>query len=383
MLHELEPMGGGHDVLRDEYLDQIFREAAESLDLTPSQHAEVVNSYTSVGEWLDAPDSPLRPYRPLVYVQGSGALGTLTKPLGRDDFDIDATCVVTIPENVTPAELKRMIGARLKDHEAYRAMLEEKARCWRLNYARAFHLDIIPAKPKFPYTELTAIYITDKELRLWKESDPKAYIAWFNLRKALAKTSFVGRAQANVEPAPHQESPAEKGPLPIAIQLMKRHRDVTFQGRDDAPISIIITTLAAHAYQQERSITGTLRNVLERMPTFIDYSLGYANVANPTIKAENFADKWRKHPEREDAFYEWNEKAKGHLDRLSGAKGSAQVRAALIPFLGEKRVDIVLNRMAEKTNAKRSTGLKIDTKTGLVGVSSGIVVPRASFYGNE
>jgi len=377
-------MGGGPDVLRDEYIDQIFREAAGSLDLTPTQHAEVVKSYTSVGEWLDAPDSPLRAYRPLVYVQGSGAIGTLTKPLGRDDFDIDGTCVITVPDSVTPAELKWMIGARLRDHEVYRAILEEKSRCWRLNYARAFHLDIIPAKPKLPHTDLTAIYITDKELRLWKESDPKAYIAWFNLRKAVARVAFTGRgAQANVKPAPQQEAPAEKGPLPIVIQLMKRHRDVTFQGRDDAPISIIITTLAAHAYQQERSIIGTMRSVLERMPAFIDYSLGYANVANPTIKAENFADKWQKHPDREDAFYEWNEKAKGDLDRLSGAKGTAQVRAALIPFLGEKRVDIVLNRMAEKTNTKRSSGLKIDTKTGLVGVSSGIVVPRANFYGNE
>src|SRR5688572_9820162 len=113
MLHELDPMGGGPDALRAEYLNRILHEAAESLDLTPTQHAEMVKSYTSVGEWLDAPDSPLHPYHPLVYVQGSAALGTLTKPLGRDDFDIDAACVVAIPVHVSPAELKRMIGARL------------------------------------------------------------------------------------------------------------------------------------------------------------------------------------------------------------------------------------------------------------------------------
>src|SRR6185503_2735935 len=36
--------------------------------------------------------------------------------------------------------------------------------------------------------------------------------------------------------------------LQMAVQILKRHRDVTFEGRDDGPISIINTTLAGHAY---------------------------------------------------------------------------------------------------------------------------------------
>jgi hypothetical protein len=276
MLRELDLMGGGRDVLRDNYVDRLFREAAESLDLTPMQHTEAAKSYTSVGEWLDAPDSPLHRYHPLVCPQGSFALGTATKPLGRDDFDLDATCVLEVPADVSPAELKRLIGERLRAHAVYRDMLEEKSRCWRLNYARDFHLDVIPAKPRFPRSDLTPIYITDKELRHWLESDPKGFIAWFKARKTIALAVFANRSpQANVEPAPEQEDASEKSPLQIAIQVLKRHRDITFQGRDDAPISIIITTLAGHAYQQERSVVATLRSLLERMPLFIDHSRGY------------------------------------------------------------------------------------------------------------
>lgn len=383
MLHELDPVGGGPDLRRDDYLDSILREAAESLDLTPTQHERLVNSYRSVGEWLDAPDSPLRPYRPVIYVQGSGALGTLTKPLGRDEFDIDATCVMTIPDGIKQAQLKNLVGDRLRAHQVYRGMLEEKSRCWRLNYAGAFHLDIIPAKPRFPHTEQTPILITDRELILWLLSDPKGYIAWFRLRKETARLPLTNRGiEAKVEPAPAQDTPAEKGPLPIAIQMMKRHRDVMFRRREDAPISIILTTLAAHAYQRERTIMGTLRNVLVRMPAYIDYSSGSARIANPTIQEENFADKWRAHPEREAAFYEWNRAAISNLDALQGAKGITQVRAALVPFLGENRVDVVLNRMAEKTNRKRDSGLKVDTRTGTVGIASGVAIPRTNFYGD-
>lgn len=384
MLHELDPMGGGREALRDDYVDRILREGAESLDLTPTQYAEAVASYTTVGEWLDAPDSPLRQYRPLVYPHGSTALGTPTKPLGRDDFDIDAVCLVIVSANVSPAELKRLIGDRLRAHYLYSKMLEEKGRCWRLNYARTFHLDITPAKPKFPNTDLTAIYITDKELRSWKESNPKAYIAWFAMRKAITRLALANRgSQANVEPAPEQEETHEKAPLQVVVQLLKRHRDVTFEGCDDAPISIIITTLAGHAYQQERSIIATMRNLVVRMPLFIDYSRGYAYVANPTIAAENFADKWRTHPEREHAFQEWIHKLGKDLNRLSSATGMSAVRSALIPFFGENRTDIVLKRLAQKTNTQRKTGLKTDTKTGLIGVSSGIVIPNANLYGDD
>jgi hypothetical protein len=265
-------------------------------------------------------------------------------------------------------------------------MLEEKSRCWRLNYARDFHLDIIPARPKFPHAELTPIYITDKELRRWLESDPKGYIAWFKIRKAIRTAQFSNRggAEANVEPAPKQDSPQQKSLLQIAIQILKRHRDVTFQGRDDAPISIIVTTLAAHAYQEERSITATLRHIIRNMPSFIDHSLGYPRINNPTNAAENFADKWRTHPERERAFCKWNRQSGSDLDDLCQATNSAKVRAALGRFLGTKRTDIVLNRVGEKTDEQRNSGeLKIDTRTGLVGASFGIVVPRGNFYGDS
>jgi hypothetical protein len=385
MLRELDPIGGGREALREDYIDQLFREVSESLDLTPTQHAEAAKSYQCVGEWLDAPDSPLRRFRPLVCPQGSFALGTTTKPLGRDDFDLDATCVVDVPPEITPAELKRLIGGRLRAHAVYRDLLEEKSRCWRLNYARDFHLDIIPSKPKFPQSNLTSIYITDKELRAWLESNPKGYIAWFKIRKVVQAALFANRApSANVEPAPKQESSKQKSPLQIAIQLLKRHRDVMFQGREDAPISIIITTLAGHAYQQEDSIIAALRGLIKNMPAFIDRSKGYPCVANPTNAAENFADKWRAHPEREEAFYKWNEKASRDVDALSEATGFSDLRAALARFLGTKRTDIVLNRMAEKTNEARvGGGLKVDTRTGIVGASAGIIVPRGNFYGDS
>ena len=41
-----------------------------------------------------------------------------------------------------------------------------------------------------------------------------------------------------------------KGVLQRAVQIYKRHRDIFFEGKENAPISIIITTLAAHAFEK-------------------------------------------------------------------------------------------------------------------------------------
>jgi hypothetical protein len=54
--------------------------------------------------------------------------------------------------------------------------------------------------------------------------------------------------KAQVQPMP--EYGFAKGVLRRAVQIYKRHRDIFFQGKENAPISIIITTLAAHAYEK-------------------------------------------------------------------------------------------------------------------------------------
>ena len=74
---------------------------------------------------------------------------------------------------------------------------------------------------------------------------------------------------------------------------------------DDKPISIILTTLAAHAYQQEQTISDALYSIIDRMDKYIEYRSGVAWIANPTDPAENFADRWQKYPVRKKAFQEW------------------------------------------------------------------------------
>ena len=178
---------------------------------------------------------------------------------------------------------------------------EEHRRCWRLNYATdaQFHMDIVPALPdaqryqselgKRGYGELArdvaltgqAIAITDNTLphynhrtEDWPQSNPLGYAAWFRGRMrvqlTLRKRAFAERERitASVDEIPDYKV---KTSLQRAIQLLKRHRDCMFvHDCEHKPISIIITTLAGHAYNEEPTLGGALQSVLTGMARYIE-----------------------------------------------------------------------------------------------------------------
>ena len=320
-------------------LDEILGFGIESLSLTEAQHEDVIAKYSAMGRLLNAPDSVLQPYSPTIFPQGSFALGTTTKPAGQDEFDLDLVCEMALPSHITQAKAKQLVGDRLRKNTTYAEMLQEKNRCWRLIYAGQFHMDILPAKPDDRVPTETALVVPDKELSRWKETDPKGYTQWFKIQAARSMTHESSRIRAGVESAPEYTSVWDKLPLQLVVQLLKRHRDVSLKGDDDAPISIIITTLAARAYQGHDSIYATLLDLLEQMPGYIEYDdENRPYVRNPMNPLENFADKWHQQPRKKLVFEQWILRARKDLMSFASATLS-QSAQPLAKFLGERHAN--------------------------------------------
>ncbi|WP_345948971.1 nucleotidyltransferase [Mucilaginibacter sp. PAMB04274] len=333
----------------NDQLDQWLNKIGEALDLTAAQYKAVEDRYTAVANYL-AETPGLKLYKPEIKPQGSFLLGTMIKPIMQDDeLDIDLVCRLTGKQaSWTQYHLKQAIGDELKANGTYKRMLDEEGnRCWTLLYAEStkFHMDILPALVGQEHYQLMersfsalenrqvdrlSIKITDKRLpnhrtevqpEFWPKSNPFGYAGWFNERARLSATKLMSLRES-VEALPEHAS--RKEPLKRIIQILKRHRDMTYGGDDDKPISIIITTLAAKAYQKEENIVAALLNILNRMESFIElrYSAMYHReikwVANPVNDVENFADKWPDEPNKEDNFYAWLNKAKEDFSVLAG-----------------------------------------------------------------
>jgi hypothetical protein len=115
---------------------------------------------------------------------------------------------------------------------------------------------------------------------------------------------------------------------------LKRHRDVRFSGHkyeDCKPISMIITTLSTHCYEDEDNVYDALKNIIFKLTghslllegrdvqglrQFIKRETdGSWYIGNPVNAGENFADRWHEDDhKRAKAFFEWVEWIKNDVE---------------------------------------------------------------------
>jgi hypothetical protein len=157
----------------------------------------------------------------------------------------------------------------------------------------------------------------------WLSSNPRGFAKWFERRAALGRTRMMreGKIRATVEEVPPYEW---KTPLQRSIQILKRHRDVMYRRNSElAPISMIITNLAARSYEGETDIGSALAIIIEKMPNFVRSER--PRVPNPADPAEDYADKWATNPLLEKAFWEWHYALKTDMARIARLLGTSDV----------------------------------------------------------
>jgi len=373
------------------FLDRVCQE----IEPTDTQQGRAKRTYETVGDFLS---EDVRLAHALIYAQGSAALGTMVKPIAGNEIDVDLICrAAGYGQDLPPARLKAMVGDRLKADSYYRTILQEMPRCWRLNYAGDFHLDITPSILN-PQCANGGELVPDRRLQCYKPSNPIGYRELFARRAALTVRTRVAKAFDSAARADVQSYPtfgSTKGVLRRIVQLLKAHRDRQFQRRDPclAPLSIIITTLAMRAYEccvqmfEYDNELDLLCDTIHMMPVFIERVMREGEVvfviANETTKGENFAEKWIGAPERASAFYAWQERALADFEAFRDAAGMDLLQKSLADAIGEEPVRRVTREAVEATSAARRAGrlgVTATTGLGLAGATS-TSVRANTFFG--
>jgi len=353
--------------------DEFLAALADELAISDARYDQACRSYASLGSWLHRPESTVVRYDPQVYVQGSFRLGTAIRPLNEEEeYDVDSVCELRLlgTGDMSQRALKKLVGDEIKAYRVSQSMVKpvtEGKRCWVLSYSDGaqFHMDIVPAVPNSARQRVlleargldlrlsnTAIVITDTRSPTyqvvsddWQRSNPKGYAEWFRLRMGpifeRKRRVLAESTRASVEDIPEYRV---RTPLQSAIMILKRHRDGMFADRyDERPISVIVTTLAAHAYNGEEKISDALYAILANMDRFIERDGQRCIIRNPSDPFENFADKWPTHPERQAAFFEWLEQARHDFGQLAQQVERRRLVESVAPRMG---------RVAEKAAAR-------------------------------
>ena len=364
---------------KERLLGEILSRIADELNVTDTMYDKAVESYKAVGKWIgDGVD-----YTVTIMPQGSMNLGTVVKPLDdRDDYDIDLVCLLEDGKGLAPGVVKHLVGDRLKENKVYRDKLDKEGRrCWTMQYDE-FHMDILPCVPDaktYVAPGATKIDLTDKNKSTgdyhFKLSNPAAYHDWFLARAQPLILANNKRSAANatkIKPVPSQAARL-KTPLQKAIQLLKRHRDVCFiEHQEAAPISVIITTLAAQACPHGSNVFTVLKTIIENMERYVERREGKYWVPNPVLPAENFAEKWNADNDKAQTFFTWLRKAnQDFLQATSSFAGLDDYAEHFKKILYPKPVERAFNKLGDCLRNSRESG-----KLKLTGLASGLSVSK-------
>jgi hypothetical protein len=325
-------------------VNALLRLVLGEIEIPRSYYEKAVARHRSLGEWLCRPESRVAVFGPVVVPQGSFRYGTVVRPVVADHrYDLDNVTTLQIEKTrLSQKALKELYGAELKEYAAAHNMtdpIEERNRCWRIFYADAFsfHLDSLPCMPEDSrvveaiiaagvprHLAVLAVAITDKRhpryARISAEllsSNPRGFADWFeecarSWAQPRLQELVKGNFYAAVEDVPAYEF---KTPLQQSIQILKRHRDMMFRANIKvAPISMIITNLAATAYDGEQDLYAAVMNIVDKMPQFVQPER--PRVPNPANPAEDYADKWLLDRNLERSFWRWHAQAQADLRNL-------------------------------------------------------------------
>ena len=326
-------------------LDAILSEIAVNIQLPPGLHAKGVSRYQAVCRYIDRPGSPFEGRVYCFYPQGSMAIDATISTRGTDDeYDIDAVAEIS-GGNEGPEKLLDLLEAALAGYPVDK--MERKTRCITLYYADGMHLDVTPARR-------TAAKEKESAIAHAKQGRPSehryvpmtafAFCGWYNdrtpvderfamaLNKALYARDGLEFAAADIEDVPPQTPLIIKSVTTVALQLIKRHRNILYaEDTGRMPPSIMLSCHAGHAASPGMGLTDMVIRQARWTARAINdaaKSNSLLRVHNPEFCDEMFTDRW---PENQAQQLHYARS----LEALANGLEAAQTRGASLEDLQE------------------------------------------------
>lgn len=366
-------------------LDDLLDKMAESLQLDDTRYDRMKQTYEAVKNWIESDETFFKPYKYDVYPHGSVRTLTTVKPYKKDEFDLDVALQLTNDTPHTPDRIYKELKRRLEESERYKAIMQLKNRCIRLDYSGDYHMDILPGIQQ-EYWDKDKIRIPDRELGHWVSSNPRGYANWF-LDKANTVTSSILEKALRAENLPTDNFKYKK-PLQRAVQLIKRYRDIYFNDNDEfRTSSIILTTIAGQYYNGEESIFETVENIVNSIEKHIGNPQQRLKVLNPVNKDEDFTDKWDSEPNYYEEFKKFAKHLRSEWEKLKRENGIINEGIILKGLFGD---DLFVNAQKQQAliveELRKNSQLNISGISGTLGLNTNLQkatpVKSNTFFGN-
>lgn len=378
-----------HSVPVNRYYDDLLADVARRIQLTPTAYKEAVAHFDAVSGYLDENESGFPEYSPVIYPQGSFRMGsTISAYDDREDYDIDLILELALDPEADPEAVLQLVANSLQKGKGRLKFttLKIKKRCVTLEYAN-MHLDVTPAV-LVPWRDPRVVSIFDRHEDRPDHplANPEGFAQWFD-RQVRPRAIIAQRAvRAQVVPVPEQ-SPAEHKPdRLLAVQLLKRFRDIRCdQGNYDRCPSVLLSCLAAQA-PQGTGLVSDLRMAAQHVAS--EVAVADLHVENPACREDILSDRWPKNPISKQMFAADLTILVDRLDELVRADGTQARKLEILKDLfGENAAKDGFRQAMERAAGQSRSGKFAAAGTGAVTISGAVpsgsvAAPRHSFFGD-
>lgn len=390
--------------------------AAIKIELPPSMYRLLAERKAAIEKHLERDESPLKDKIRLFYQQGSVAIGATIRARFRSEgFDIDIIVELMIP-SLKPCQALDLLYEAMRGQPGsrYYDKTERQTRCVTVHYEDGMHLDLSPSE-LIDESEPRYSFIYHSKPEEPRSNDYKVPVNSFGFaeeynekcpidtvfreeyaRRAIAadKEWTLVLAEADSQPVPeHSSAAGGKSAVTVALQLIKRNRNIRWNGRNGRmPASVMLSCLALEVAKEGRTIVENLKiiaqHILDRL-TDAENAGKLIHVKNPRCSDDIFTDRWPEDRNAQRIMIDDMKLFLKQLDILLNEQISLRERQDVLKAMfGEDVGQAVIEELKNDFGKAIRTGKHgIGTLGGLV-ASPAIakdkpIAPPSTFYGSK
>lgn len=402
-------------------LDVMLADIAVRIQLSPSEYQLAVQHYNAIAAWIDNKESPLYALVGEFYPQGGFSIGaTVARHSTDDEFDIDAMAQLALRPDVDPEHALAVLHSSIKRERGsrYYDKVDRKTRCSTVNYPR-MHMDVTAAVRIAGADRASIIFHSKpedpKEPKLSLHANPYGFAQWF-LRMTPADDAFGRffekrsldydrfRAQqftleekAETMPVPDQSPVYRKSLAVIALQLIKRWRNLGYDRRYPSrrrPPSVLLSYYAAAHANRTRTLADELIHQVGAMIAIFEAAIRDGRLIcefNPACqyRKDELTDRWPASLTDQRIFLDELVNFATKLHQLRDARLDV-IQAILEDLFGEKPARDAAGQPAEQRIKDRAAGISlymprtasIPALGAVAAPASARRMPRNTFFGD-
>ncbi len=357
--------------------DIMLADIAIRIQLSPTDYQKAIDHYHAIHEWIERDESPLFGLVEAFYTQGGFWIGaTVARHATDDEFDIDVMAQLTFRRDVDPEYVLSTLdhAIRAEKGSRYYEKADRKTRCSTVYYV-GMHLDVTPTVRIVDRNEKIGLIFHSKpedrdEPKLSLHANPHGFAQWFieqtppdptfgtffekrSLDYDRSRMSLLEK-KADATPVPDQSPAFRKSRAVIALQLIKRWRNLAYDKRHAdkrLPPSVLLAYYVACHANQTNSLADELAHQVDAMIVILKAAEQQGKTIqafNPTCPEDEFTDRWPSNLREQRVFIDELSVFAEKLAKLGGDISLPETQKILEDLFGERPAQTVVKEYVDR-----------------------------------